>query len=125
MRRKPFTLSLIHLSPDFFVVEVSSFQLEAIDSFRPHIASILNITPDHLDRYHSMTEYRDAKAAIYQNQRSSDFLVLNADDPGVLDLYNLHFRPGNPEQAEGLFFQPQQGSRGHLLQRWKGVLQYA
>ncbi len=90
--------------PDFFVVEVSSFQLEAIDSFRPHIASILNITPDHLDRYHSMTEYRDAKAAIYLNQRSNDFLVLNADDPGVLDLYNLHLRPGNPERPKVYFF---------------------
>ena len=97
----PFTF---HLSQDYFVVEVSSFQLEAIDSFRPHIASILNITPDHLDRYHSMTEYRDAKAAIYLNQRSNDFLVLNADDPGVLDLYNLHFRPGNPERPKVYFF---------------------
>jgi UDP-N-acetylmuramoylalanine--D-glutamate ligase len=90
--------------PDLFVVEVSSFQLEAIDSFRPHIASILNITPDHLDRYHSMKEYRDAKAAIYQNQRRNDFLVLNADDPGVLELYNLHFRPGDPDMPKVYFF---------------------
>jgi UDP-N-acetylmuramoylalanine--D-glutamate ligase len=90
--------------PDFFVVEVSSFQLEAIDSFRPHVASILNITPDHMDRYHSMTKYRDAKAAIYQNQRGGDFLVLNADDPEVLDLYNLHFRPGNPDRPKVYFF---------------------
>lgn len=90
--------------PDFFVVEVSSFQLESIDSFRPHIASILNITPDHLDRYDSMTAYRDAKAAICLNQRSSDFLVLNADDPGVLELYNLHFRPGDPDGPKVYFF---------------------
>jgi len=90
--------------PDFFVVEVSSFQLESIENFRPHIASILNITPDHLDRYHSMTEYRDAKAAIYLNQRSSEFLVLNADDPGVIDLYRLHFRPENPDRPKVYFF---------------------
>ena len=90
--------------PDFFVVEVSSFQLESIDSFRPHIASILNITPDHLDRYHSMTEYREAKASIYQNQRSSDFLILNADDPGVIDLYKLHFRSENPDRPKVYFF---------------------
>ncbi len=90
--------------PDFFVVEVSSFQLEAIDSFRPHIASILNITPDHLDRYHCMTEYRDAKAAIYRNQQDSDFLVLNADDPEVSELYNLHFREGKTERPKVYFF---------------------
>jgi UDP-N-acetylmuramoylalanine--D-glutamate ligase len=91
-------------SPDFFVVEVSSFQLEAIDSFRPHIASLLNITPDHLDRYHSMKEYSDAKANIFLNQRNSDFLVLNADDPEVLKLYNLHFRAGKPDMPKVCFF---------------------
>ena len=94
----------LHLPWDYVVAEVSSFQLEAIDSFRPHIASILNITPDHLDRYHSMAEYRDAKAAIYQNQRNSDFLVLNADDPGVLELYKMHFRSGNPARPKVCFF---------------------
>ena len=97
----PFTF---HLSCDYVVAEVSSFQLESIESFRPHIASILNITPDHMDRYHSMTEYRDAKAAIYLNQRGTDFLVLNADDSEVLDLYTLHFRPGNPDRPKVYFF---------------------
>jgi len=97
----PFTF---HLSRDFFVVEVSSFQLEAIDSFRPRIASILNITPDHMDRYHSMTEYRDAKANIFLNQRGNDSLVLNADDPGVLDLYDLHFKLGKPDMPKIYFF---------------------
>jgi UDP-N-acetylmuramoylalanine--D-glutamate ligase len=90
--------------PDFFVVEVSSFQLDAIESFRPHIASILNITPDHLDRYHAMTGYRNAKARIYLNQRSSDFLVLNADDPGVIDLYELHFKAGKGGMPKVYFF---------------------
>ncbi len=72
------------LSVDFIVVEVSSFQLEAIDKFRPHIASILNITPDHLDRYYSMSEYSNAKAQIFINQQDIDHLVLNADDPEVM-----------------------------------------
>ena len=92
------------LSPEFFVVEVSSFQLEAIDSFRPHIASLLNITPDHLDRYHSMKEYSDAKANVFLNQRSGDFLVLNADDPAVMELYDLHFRAGKPALPKVCFF---------------------
>lgn len=68
------------LNADFFVAEVSSFQLESIDTFRPGGAAILNITPDHLDRYHSMDEYRDAKARVFLNQKDDDFLVLNADD---------------------------------------------
>ncbi len=72
-----------HSTPDFVVVEVSSFQLESIDEFRPTGAALLNITPDHLDRYHSMDEYSNAKAAIFRNQGENDFLVLNADDPEV------------------------------------------
>ncbi len=90
--------------PDFFVAEVSSFQLEAIDSFRPGIASILNITPDHLDRYPSMVEYREAKANIFRNQRSGDILVLNADDPVLIDLYNLRFNPWKPDMPRVYFF---------------------
>ncbi|MDH4100112.1 MAG: UDP-N-acetylmuramoyl-L-alanine--D-glutamate ligase [Nitrospirota bacterium] len=65
---------------DFVVAEVSSFQLETIESFRPKVSAILNITPDHLDRYADMAEYAWAKARIFENQRKDDFLVLNADD---------------------------------------------
>jgi UDP-N-acetylmuramoylalanine--D-glutamate ligase len=72
---------------DCVVVEVSSFQLEAIDEFRAAGASILNITPDHMDRYHSMDEYRAAKARVALNQREGDFLVLNAADPECMDIY--------------------------------------
>jgi UDP-N-acetylmuramoylalanine--D-glutamate ligase len=63
------------------VLEVSSFQLEAIQTFRPHIAVVLNVTPDHLDRHRTFTAYADAKARIFENQQPSDFAVLNADDP--------------------------------------------
>ena len=68
---------------DIAVVEVSSFQLETIETFRPHWAVVLNLSPDHLDRYGSIEEYRSAKAAVFRNQKPEDFAVLNFDDPGV------------------------------------------
>jgi len=69
---------------DYIVSEVSSFQLESIKDFRPKEAVILNITPDHLDRYYSLDEYSDAKARIFENQKEGDFLLLNADDPETI-----------------------------------------
>ena len=63
------------------VLEVSSFQLETIHSFRPKVAVILNVTPDHLDRHRTFEAYVDAKARILENQQSTDLAVLNADDP--------------------------------------------
>jgi len=63
------------------VLEVSSFQLETIQSFRPKVAVVLNVTPDHLDRHRTFEVYADAKARIFDNQQASDFAVLNADDP--------------------------------------------
>jgi UDP-N-acetylmuramoylalanine--D-glutamate ligase len=80
------------LNADYIVAEVSSFQLESIDRFRPNGAAILNITPDHLDRYHSMDEYRDAKANIFSNQQGDDYLVLNADDPEVMKVESEKLR---------------------------------
>ena len=66
---------------DFVVLEVSSFQLETINKFKPKIAVILNLTPNHLDRYKNIQEYLVAKKRIFMNQDKKDFLVLNADDP--------------------------------------------
>ncbi|HWW13500.1 MAG TPA: UDP-N-acetylmuramoyl-L-alanine--D-glutamate ligase [Candidatus Dormibacteraeota bacterium] len=63
------------------VLEVSSFQLETIQTFRPKIAVVLNVTPDHLDRHRTFEAYVDAKARIFENQRGDDFAVLNEDDP--------------------------------------------
>src|SRR5579871_548104 len=63
------------------VLEVSSFQLETIRTFRPKIAVVLNVTPDHLDRHRTFEIYTDAKARVFENQQPSDFAVLNADDP--------------------------------------------
>ncbi len=81
------------LEADYIVTEVSSFQLESIQSFRPLIAVILNITPDHLDRYAGMQEYIDAKAGIFKNQGYGDYLILNADDPEIMKLYNAKCLP--------------------------------
>jgi len=83
-------ISLIEqATPDTIaVLEVSSFQLEAIQTFRPHIAVILNITPDHLDRHRTFAAYTDAKARIFENQQGDDFAVLNADDPTAAALAN-------------------------------------
>ncbi len=63
------------------VLEVSSFQLETIQTFRPKVAVVLNVTPDHLDRHQTFEAYVDAKARIFENQRGDDFAVLNEDDP--------------------------------------------
>src|ERR1700736_5985583 len=63
------------------VLEVSSFQLETIQTFRPKVAVVLNVTPDHLDRHRTFDVYVDAKARIFENQQGTDFAVLNADDP--------------------------------------------
>ena len=68
---------------DRVVVELSSFQLEGIESFRPDVAVLLNLTEDHLDRYNSFQEYIDAKLRIFENQTADDFAVLNMDDPLV------------------------------------------
>lgn len=68
--------------PDVYVLEVSSFQLDDIEAFRPHIALLLNITPDHLDRYsQSMDAYALAKFRIAENQRAEDVFIYSAEDP--------------------------------------------
>ena len=68
------------------VAELSSFQLETIDRFHPHVAVLLNITPDHLDRHPSFADYVKAKANIFRNQTAGDFAVLNADEAEVLSV---------------------------------------
>lgn len=63
------------------VAEVSSFQLETIDTFRPKVSAILNVTPDHLNRHHTMEAYREAKLAVTKNQKAEDVCILNYEDP--------------------------------------------
>ena len=68
---------------DYIVAEVSSFQLETIQQFKPWISVLLNVTPDHLDRHATQEEYRAAKQRIFENQTDQDWMVINADDPLV------------------------------------------
>ncbi|MFZ0885482.1 MAG: UDP-N-acetylmuramoyl-L-alanine--D-glutamate ligase [Candidatus Acidiferrales bacterium] len=78
-------LALVERSTDpaVTVAEVSSFQLETIESFRPEIGVLLNLTPDHLDRHGTFEEYARAKMRMFENQLERDIAVLNADDPEV------------------------------------------
>jgi UDP-N-acetylmuramoylalanine--D-glutamate ligase len=69
-----------------FVCEVSSFQLESIDRFHAHVAVLTNVTPDHLDRYASFSDYAEAKARLFTRQQANDFAVLNADDAFAREL---------------------------------------
>ena len=66
---------------DCVVAELSSFQLETIGDFRPSISILLNISPDHLDRYPGIQEYAEAKFRIFENQTTDDFAVINGDEP--------------------------------------------
>ncbi|MFN7946655.1 MAG: UDP-N-acetylmuramoyl-L-alanine--D-glutamate ligase [Blastocatellia bacterium] len=84
-------ITLVETSRDdsFTVIELSSFQLEAVQSMRLFAAVLLNITPDHLDRYASMDDYAAAKARIFLNQTPEDLAVLNADDARVAAMHKL------------------------------------
>ena len=77
----PFTRFADATNEDTLVAaEISSFQLETISDFKPHVAAVLNLTPDHLNRHHTFENYIDAKFRITENQTSDDFMVLNYDD---------------------------------------------
>jgi len=104
------------------VAEVSSFQLETIRAFKPRVAVLLNVSPDHLDRYHSMEEYAEAKYRICANQSLTDWFVGNLDDPKVRV---LHWRHGDTRaQARQLWFS-QRGSEEATMYLRDGVLVYA
>ena len=91
-----FARSLLQRDADYFVLEVSSFQLDDIARFHPHISVVLNITPDHLDRYHgSMYEYVSAKLRITENQHRKDIFLYNARDYWTIQ--NLQNLTGDPQ----------------------------
>src|SRR3989339_481099 len=71
---------------DLLVLEVSSFQLDTAPHFHPQAAALLNITPDHLDRYADYAAYIPSKASLFRRQGADDLMILNADDPAVADL---------------------------------------
>lgn len=82
----PPLISLVDTDPSYVVAEISSFQLEWIERFRPYIAICMNITPDHLDRYRSMEDYIRYKLRIFENQAESDLALINEDDPYLKDI---------------------------------------
>ena len=89
-----YTKEALHTVEDSVTVaEISSFQLETIHDFLPHVAAILNITPDHLNRHHTMEAYVEAKESIVKNQTKEDYCVLNYEDPYTRDFGER--APGN------------------------------
>lgn len=98
---------------DVMVLEVSSFQLETIRSFRPKVAAWLNLSPNHLDRYSSLEEYRTAKLRIFENQTPDDFIVVNAcSDLPALHAQKITFSATSPNadftlRGREIFFQGQ------------------
>lgn len=107
------------------VAELSSFQLELIETFRPNISVFLNLTPDHLDRHGTLEAYGAAKARIFENQTEADSVVLNADDPATTALVpsrpQVYWFSRKKRVAQGAFVQGkeivfrQQGSEETLL----------
>ncbi|MBO5115627.1 MAG: UDP-N-acetylmuramoyl-L-alanine--D-glutamate ligase [Peptococcaceae bacterium] len=89
---------------DVVVAEVSSFQLESIDTFAPHLALMINLTPDHLDRHGNMENYLACKANIFANQTERDYLILNYDDAALRSL-------AGTSKGKVLFF-----SQKHILE---------
>ena len=93
----------------FLITELSSFQLESIEDFKPRVSTIINITEDHLNRHHTMENYINAKANIFKNQDVNDFCILNYDDEIVREL-------GNKTNAKVLYFsQKEKVSQGAYL----------
>ncbi|NLI11824.1 MAG: UDP-N-acetylmuramoyl-L-alanine--D-glutamate ligase [Peptococcaceae bacterium] len=107
----PLVTEVERCGPDSIIVaEVSSFQMETVSAFKPKVAAILNITPDHLDRHGSMENYTGAKAMIFANQDSGDFTVLNYDDPVTAAL-------GHKTGGQAVFFSRRQALPGGVFVR--------
>lgn len=106
---KSYARILAEDSPDIMVLEISSFQLDDIETFKPHIALLLNITPDHLDRYgYNMRNYVASKFRITENQNSSDYFIFNGDDPEIA----AFIAEGHPIKANKIQITQQQYING-------------
>lgn len=88
---KSFAWQIADNKYDFYVLELSSFQLDGVVNFKPHIAIITNISPDHLDRYdYKYENYIDAKFRITMNQTEEDYLIYDADDEAIAEWLKTH-----------------------------------
>ena len=99
------------MAADYIVAEASSFQLESIADFKPRSAAIINITPDHMDRYRSIEDYGEAKAQVFKNQDKGDSLVLNADDQETMRIERERLR-GKGTIPEVFYFSRRREVRG-------------
>ena len=112
----PYAAEVSRLTKDDYVVaEISSFQMETADTFHPHIAAVLNITPDHLDRHKTLENYIAMKERIFRRQDAQDFLILNASDPVTLAMAKKSkakpvFFSSQAPLEEGIFLQ-----QGHII----------
>ena len=110
------------ISPSGVVVaEISSFQLEAVHEFRPHIAAVLNITPDHIDRHGSFENYKLTKEKIFSRQQADDYLILNYDDASVREMgrrtkSQVVYFSTKQVLPEGIFVQ-----NGEITIKWQGI----
>jgi UDP-N-acetylmuramoylalanine--D-glutamate ligase len=114
----PFSQVVNQKPIDAMVLEVSSFQLENIQDFSPFVGVLLNITPDHLNRYRSMEEYAAAKMALFRNQSEGDFAVLNRDDETVV-------RAAEDVRSKALWFSSRKEvEQGAFLRGTRVVVRY-
>jgi len=112
----PFSEAVLDIPENgFAVLEVSNFQLELVEEFRPFVAMILNITPDHLDRYENFDGYKRAKYRITENQQPTEYLILNADD-AVIEKNNIDSR------AQRIFFSTSRSLPTGVFQRGKTLV---
>lgn len=108
----PYTSVAADTTDDSVIVaEISSFQLETADTFHPHVSAILNITPDHLDRHHTMDCYIEMKESITKNQTTDDYCILNYDDEvlrkfgeTIADKCNVVFFSGTTKLDSGVYY---------------------
>ena len=108
----------------YIAAEISSFQLETIHEFRPHVSAILNLTPDHLNRHYTFDNYVDAKFRIAENQTDEDYIVLNMDDPEIMKRVdrlktNICYFSHNAEVEQGTFVR-----NGKIYLRKNGIEEY-
>ena len=88
---KSFAWQVAEENFDYYILEISSFQLDDIQNFKPHIAMVLNISPDHLDRYeYNYQNYIDSKFTITKNQDKNDYFIYNEDDPMTKNWFQNH-----------------------------------
>ena len=106
---------------DFVCAEISSFQLETSDTFRPHIAAVLNITPDHLNRHKTMDNYVAVKEKIFMKQNKDDFTILNKNDEYCVKMADktkgkVFFFSSAEKLDEGIYLD---GDNIHI--KWNGL----